>query len=231
LELRAVGKPVRVQWMRHDMTEWGPKAPAIVGHARAAVRDGAIAALDLTVRALDGGEISSHPDSAGNFLGGQLAGHANTKPRVEYAVYGKNSPACAIPALRASAELIAPLAPLVSPLRTTHLRDPEGPGTTFIVESFVDELAARAGAGPIAFRIAHLRDARQIAALRALAQAAGWQLVERVLFVPAHPGAMRHLAVLSAAADARDRERPARREPRLVRARSAGSCSRTLRSR
>ncbi|HYZ15476.1 MAG TPA: molybdopterin cofactor-binding domain-containing protein, partial [Candidatus Acidoferrum sp.] len=108
---RAAGKPVRVQWMRHDMTQWGPKAPAIVARARGLVRDGAIAALDLTVRAFNGGEISSHPDSAGNFLGGQLAGHANTKPRVEYAVYGKNSPAYAIPALRAQAELVAPLAP------------------------------------------------------------------------------------------------------------------------
>lgn len=172
---RAVGRPVRVQWMRSDMTQWGPKAPAIVGRLRGAVRDGKIAALALTVRAFNGGEISSHPDSAGNFLGGQLAGHANTKPRVEYAVYGKNSAAYDIPALHADAELVAPLAPAISPLRTTHLRDPEGPGTTFIVESFIDELAARAGADPVAFRIAHLKDARAIGVLRRAAQTAGWQ--------------------------------------------------------
>ena len=27
---KAVGKPVRVQWMRHDMTAWGAKGPACV---------------------------------------------------------------------------------------------------------------------------------------------------------------------------------------------------------
>jgi nicotinate dehydrogenase subunit B len=171
---RAVGKPVRVQWMRADMTTWGPKAPAIVGRLRGALRDGKIAALDLTIRAFNGGEISSHPDSAGNFLGGQLAGHANTKPRVEYALYGKNSAAYEIPALHALAELVAPLAPSISPLRTTHLRDPEGPGTTFIVESFIDELAAQAQADPVAFRVAHLRDSRAIGVLHKAAETAGW---------------------------------------------------------
>ncbi|HEX3465756.1 MAG TPA: molybdopterin cofactor-binding domain-containing protein [Candidatus Elarobacter sp.] len=172
---RAVGKPVRVQAMRSDTTQWGPKAPAIVAHLRGAVRDGAIAALDLTVRSFNGGEISSHPDSAGNFIGGQLAGHPNDKPRVEYAAYGRNSATYRIPALHAVAELIPPLVANGSPLRTTHLRDPEGPGTTFVIESFVDELAAKAGADPLAFRIAHLDDARQAGVLRAVATASQWR--------------------------------------------------------
>lgn len=171
----AVGKPVRVQATRADTTQWGPKAPAIVGHLRGAVRDGKIAALDLTLRSFNGGEISSHPDSAGNFIGGQLAGHANDKPRVEYAVYGKNSPAYRIPAVHAVAELVPPLLPAVSPLRTTHLRDLEGPGTTFIVESFIDELAAKTAADPLAFRLAHLADARHIGVLRAVAAASQWR--------------------------------------------------------
>ena len=172
---RAVGKPVRVQWMRSDMTMWGPKAPAMVGRLTGALRDGKIAALDLTIRAFNGGEISSHPDSAGNFIGGQIAGRTNDKPRVEYAVYGKNSGAYDVPTLHALAELVAPLAPTISPLRTTHLRDPEGPGTTFIIESFIDELAAHASADPIAFRIAHLSDPRAIDVLSQAATAAGWQ--------------------------------------------------------
>jgi nicotinate dehydrogenase subunit B len=172
---RAVRKPVRVQSTRSDTTQWGPKAPAIAARLKGAVRGGKISALDLTMRAFNGGEISSRPDSAGNFIGGQLTGRANTKPRVEYAVYGKNSAAYAIPALHAVAELVPPLAPHASPLRTTHLRDPEGPGTTFIVESFIDELAVRAGADPLAFRIAHLTDARQVGVLQQASDAFGWQ--------------------------------------------------------
>ncbi len=171
---RAVGKPVRVQWMRSDMTMWGPKAPAIVGRLCGAVAEGKMTTLDLTLRGFNGGEISSHPDSAGNFLAGQLAGHANDKPRVEFSVYGKNSGAYEVAALRASAELVAPLAPMVSPLRTTHMRDPEGPGTTFIVESFVDELAAAAKADPIAFRIAHLKDQRAIDVLTKAGASGDW---------------------------------------------------------
>ncbi|MEA2720761.1 MAG: nicotinate dehydrogenase subunit, partial [Candidatus Eremiobacteraeota bacterium] len=172
---RAAGKPVRVMSTRSDATQWGPKAPAIVGRLRGAVRDGKIAALDATMRAFNGGEISSHPDSAGNFIGGQLAGHANTKPRTEYTVYGANSAAYAIPALHAVAELVAPLVPNRSPLRTTHMRDPEGPGTTFIIESFIDELAFKAGADPLAFRIAHLDDPRHVNVLRKAGAAAGWE--------------------------------------------------------
>jgi len=160
---------------KHDADQGGFKAPAIVAKLRGAVKGGKIAGLDLTMRAFNGGEISSRPDSAGNFLAGQLAGHANDRPRVEYTVYGKNSAAYDIPALHALAELVAPLAPAVSPLRTTHLRDPEGPGTTFIVESFIDELAVKAGADPLAFRIAHLRDARQIGVLERVARASDWE--------------------------------------------------------
>ncbi len=172
---KAVGKPVRVQYMRSDATQWGPKAPAIVGKLRGAVKSGTIAGLDLTIRAFNGGEISSHPDSSGNFIGGQQAGHPNSKPRVEYAVYGDNSAAYDVPALHAVAELVAPLAPMLSPLRTTHMRDPEGPGTTFIVESFIDELAAKAKADPLAFRVAHLKDARSKNVLQTVAKAAQWQ--------------------------------------------------------
>ena len=171
---KSIGKPVRLQWMRSDMTMWGPKAPAMVGKLKAGIKDGKIAALDVIVRAFNGGEISSHPDSAGNFIGGQIAGHPNSKPRVEYAVYGKNSGAYDVPALHALAELVAPLAPAVSPLRTTHLRDPEGPGTTFIIESFIDELAALANADPVAFRIAHLSDPRAVDVINRAAANADW---------------------------------------------------------
>src|SRR6202012_177212 len=72
-------------------------------------------------------------------------------------------------------ELLSPFAPSSSPLRTAHMRDPEGPGITFIFESFIDELAAHAGADAIALRIKHLKEPRHIAALQIVAKAAGWQ--------------------------------------------------------
>ena len=59
-------------------------------------------------------------------------------------------------------------------MRTSHLRDPEGPATSFATESFMDEIAAVAGADPVEFRIKHLEDDRAKAVLTAAAQKAGW---------------------------------------------------------
>src|SRR2546422_10005123 len=59
----------------------------------------------------------------------------------------------AIPHRRMAAHVVS--LPLVweTPLRTGNLRDPNGPQSTFASESFIDELAAAAGADPVQFRL------------------------------------------------------------------------------
>ena len=47
-----------------------------------------------------------------------------------------------------------------SPLRTTHLRDPEDRPASFAVESFMDEIAAAAGADPVEFRLRYIQKTR-----------------------------------------------------------------------
>jgi CO/xanthine dehydrogenase Mo-binding subunit len=70
-----------------------------------------------------------------------------------------------------------------TPLRTGNLRDPNGPQVTFAFEAFIDELAAAADADPVKFRLDLLtrsteddifRRARSLAAVRAVAEADGW---------------------------------------------------------
>ena len=173
---RAAGHPVRVQSMRADNTQWGNKAPAIVARVRANVSDGTIVALDATLRQFNGNEIVSHPDVAGSFLAGQMAGFANPADTFEFGQYGANSGTYAIANVHAVAELIAPFAPRLSPLRTAHMRDPEGPGTTWVIESFIDELAAHAGADAVAFRRKHLTNARHADVLARAAEAADWDV-------------------------------------------------------
>jgi nicotinate dehydrogenase subunit B len=171
---RAIGRPVRVQSMRADNTQWGTKSPAMAGRMRGSLKDGGIVAFDAVIRQFNGNEIFSQPSVAGSFIAGQMAGFPNDAVVFEYGQYGDNSAKYEIPNVRATAELVAPFAPGNSPLRTAHMRDPEGPGTTFIVESFIDELAARAGMDAIAFRIKHLKAPRGIEALQTVAKAANW---------------------------------------------------------
>jgi CO/xanthine dehydrogenase Mo-binding subunit len=54
-----------------------------------------------------------------------------------------------------------------SPLRTSSLRSLGAYGNVFALESFIDELAAAAGADPVAFRREHLADARATAVIGA----------------------------------------------------------------
>ena len=62
-----------------------------------------------------------------------------------------------------------------SPFFTGPLRSPERLQNTFAHECFMDEIAARAKADPIAFRLKHLSEERISAALREVAKAANWQ--------------------------------------------------------
>lgn len=172
---KAVGKPVRVQWSRRDMTAWGTKGPAAVFDLAAALDSrGEITALQFASRAFSGGEIMFVPASACNYLGVQLTGIPNTTGVDEFAQWGVQAPPYVIGNVEAVAHVVAGFYDLASPLRSTHLRDPEGPATTFAVESFLDELAAAAGADPIEFRLRYLDNARAKAVLSAAAEKASW---------------------------------------------------------
>jgi nicotinate dehydrogenase subunit B len=172
---QAVGKPVRVQWMREDMTAWGPKGPAVVYDLAAGLDSrGEAVAMQFTSRAFSGGDIMYRPDAAGNYLGAQLAGVPNTTGVNEFAQWGDESAPYVFANLHATSHVVPAFYDTASPLRTTHLRDPEGPATAFAAESFMDEVAAAADVDPIEFRIKHLDDPRPIAALKAAAEKAGW---------------------------------------------------------
>ena len=172
---QAVGVPVRVQWSRADMTAWGGKGPATIVDLTAAF-DGAneVTALDYASRAFSGTEIVPQPNTAGNFLAGQLAGFVNKAPGEEYAQWGDVSSAYGFKNVRSTGSVVAPAFDSASPLRTTHLRDPGGPAGTFAGESFMDEMAVAAGMDPVAFRLKYIEEPRAKAVLSAAAEHAKW---------------------------------------------------------
>ena len=172
---KAVGKPVRVQWMRHDMTAWGAKGPACVFDLAGAIdTQGNVTGVRFVSRAFSGGEILYLPDAAGNYLGAQLTGIKNTTGVDEFADWGGAAPAYRFPNLDASSHVLAGFHDVASPLRSTHLRDPEGPATSFAVESFIDELAAAAGVDPLELRLKHIEEPRAKNALTVAAEKFGW---------------------------------------------------------
>src|SRR6267378_2592456 len=172
---QAVGKPVRVQWTREDMTAWGSKGPAVLCDLSAGLdAQGEVSAVQFTSRAFSGGETHFRPDAMGNYLGAQLTGIPNTTGVDEFAQWGVQAPPYSFRNIHAVAHVIPALYGTASPLRTTHLRDPEGPATSFAVESFVDEIAAAAGVDPLDFRLKYLDEPRAKAVLIAAAQKAGW---------------------------------------------------------
>jgi len=169
---REVGRPVRVQYDRAQGTAWTPKSPASVHRMRAAIgADGRIRGIEFISKAFTRQHIATNESNARDSLAGQMLGIA---PRATHS-FGIPANTYRFEAQCIGWETIAPLLDAASPLRTSHLRDPFGPQVHFASEGFMDECAAATGADPLEFRLAHVTDARDAAALRALGEAFGWQ--------------------------------------------------------
>jgi CO/xanthine dehydrogenase Mo-binding subunit len=168
---KAVGKPVRLQYMRDQGTGWDPKGPASTHKARVAFdASGKITAYEFSSKALSRVDVDTNGSKPYDTLAGQTQGVALKSgdgfgvPAESYAFDNK----------RTSWETIAPLLERSSPLRTSHLRDPVGPQIHFASESFMDEVAAAVNADPIEFRLRYITEARDIAVIKAAAEKANW---------------------------------------------------------
>jgi CO/xanthine dehydrogenase Mo-binding subunit len=169
---KAVGKPVRLQYMREQGTGWDPKGPASIHKARAAIDTaGKVTAYEFTSKGFSRVDVNTNGGKPYDTLSGQTLGVALKSgdgfgvPAESYAFDNK----------RLAWETIPPLLDRSSPLRTAHLRDPVGPQIHFASESFIDEVAAAVNADPIEFRLRHIKEPRDIAVIKAAAEAAKWE--------------------------------------------------------
>ncbi|MCK1429305.1 MULTISPECIES: molybdopterin cofactor-binding domain-containing protein [unclassified Bradyrhizobium] len=173
----AGGRPVRVQWSRHDEMAHAPFGAAMAieieadldadneivgwrhaiwsnGHAARpgrAAQPALLAATEITnpYRRL----ISTNPPPANG--GG---GDRNSVPLYD------------LPSWTVTSHRL-----LTMPVRTSALRTLGGQGNVFAIESLLDEVAALRGEDPIAFRLRHLRDERAKDVIRAAARRAQWK--------------------------------------------------------
>jgi nicotinate dehydrogenase subunit B len=168
---KAVGKPVRLQYMRDQGTGWDPKGPASIHKARAALdASGKVTAYEFTSKGFSRVDVNTNGGKPHDTLSGQTLGVALKSgdgfgvPAESYAFDNK----------RMAWETIAPLLDRSSPLRSAHLRDPVGPQIHFASESFMDEVAAAVNADPIEFRLRHIKEPRDVAVIKAAADKAKW---------------------------------------------------------
>ena len=164
---KATGKPVRVQWMREDEHGWDPKGPPQLLSLEGALGpDGSIAAWRTEMWL---------PKATANLpnvplLGPQDAGIAQAQGISTGLISQNGDPPYAVPNVDVIVHWLKD-----APLRPSNIRAPGKIANLFAVESFTDELAAKAGADPVEFRLRGLTDPRAIEVIKRAAALAGWQ--------------------------------------------------------
>ena len=186
---QAVGKPVRVQLSRKDEMAWDNFGTAYTIDQRAGLdAQGNIIAWDNESWSPTLGNRPG-PGTPGNVITGSLVGfqpepfHPRT-PSPDPTTFNNGSNA--VPSYVAGrvgganryTGIVSSERVLVhnvqSPFWTGPLRSPARLQNTFAHECFMDEMAARAKADPVAYRLRHLHDSRLIDVVNAAAKAANW---------------------------------------------------------
>jgi nicotinate dehydrogenase subunit B len=176
---RAVGKPVRVQWMREDEHGWDPKGPPQLLELAGTINpDGRIVdwRVDMWVPEATRG-LPNVPLLAPVAAGiGQTPG-LSTGLLTQNAETGYDAPAAiTIHWLKDS------------PLRPSNIRAPGKVANSLAVEGFVDELAAAARLDALEMRLRGLSDPRGLEVLKRAAAMMNWQA--RPSPAPAATGAL-----------------------------------------
>jgi nicotinate dehydrogenase subunit B len=166
-----LGRPVRVQHMRHEALAWDPKGTATINRSRIGLdASGKVVAYENISKAFsmeDCNTREQHP--ADTLVGMALGAPLNWRP-----AFGIPGNGYTFENARWGWEVIAPLMDRASPLRSTHIRDPFGLPILFGTESFLDEVAVATKSDPIDFRLRYLKDKREHELFAAAAKQYGW---------------------------------------------------------
>ena len=173
------GRPVLLKWSREDEHAWEPYGPAMRIALRADLdRGGEVrywsheTCSDTHVARWRPGATGS---PAGRYLAPRYLADAVAAPEsapnltTNGGIHRNATPPYAFPGIRIVKHLVHDL-----PLRVSALRTLGAYANVFAAESFMDELACKAGADPLDYRRRHLEDARTLAVLDAAAEGFGW---------------------------------------------------------
>jgi nicotinate dehydrogenase subunit B len=174
---RAVpGQAVRVQWTRQDEMCWSPLGSAMLARLSAGLDAGG--RIVTWRQDVWSNGFMGRPTMGGDprllalthLAGGRPMPPAPDMQPANWMGASRNSvPGYDIPGMHVIRHRL-----LDMPIRTSSLRSLGAHLNVFAIESFMDELAAAAGADPVRFRLAHLSDPRARRVLTEAADMAGW---------------------------------------------------------
>jgi CO/xanthine dehydrogenase Mo-binding subunit len=176
---QAVGKPVRVQWMRADDMQWSTQSPAAFSDVELAVDDhGKLAAyqVDHFMPAMQddrlvGAVIAGLPTQAApNVDGDFISTTANYNS--DGWLYGEA--ANVIERGHGTFQVGQKASPLAIGLRDHSMRTPGQFQQNYPRELAISEAAALAGVDAIQFRIDNTKEERAIGVLKAVRETSGW---------------------------------------------------------
>ena len=170
LASRAVGAPVKVMWSREDDIQQGYYRPAMMARLRGALdTDGRITAMYAQLSGPQMGRTFEHVTVRDNNDLFSVASLIDQPYAEHFAMDHRH---------------------LDVPMPLSPWRAVSSSQNGFFLESFIDELAAAAGADPVAFRRAHYREhPRHLAVLNRVAEMSQWD-------TPAPDGRHRGVAVV-----------------------------------
>jgi nicotinate dehydrogenase subunit B len=162
---KALGQPIRLQWMRQDETANSPKSPPTVADFQAMLDE------KSQLKAMRGdyyvgehvGPLHEFPLLASSEQGIELKGN----------FVGLHFQNAALP-YKLPQILIKTHQIRENIFRSSHLRTPGRLENSFCNESFLDEVIHAAGKDAIEWRLERLEDSRAIAVIEAVAKLANW---------------------------------------------------------
>ncbi|HEY5677769.1 MAG TPA: molybdopterin cofactor-binding domain-containing protein, partial [Myxococcales bacterium] len=171
----ANGRPVRLQWTREDEFAWEPYGPAMAVALEASLDgEGRIASWRHDLWSNGHTHRPGRPGKAVLLAAAELAEPFERAPAIDpplpFGGAQRNCiPGYAFPDVRVMHHYVRD-----SPVRGSSLRALGALGNVFGIESFMDELAAAAGAHPVEFRLRHLEDVRARGVVEEAVRRSNW---------------------------------------------------------
>jgi CO/xanthine dehydrogenase Mo-binding subunit len=176
IAMRYPGRHVRLQWERADEMTWEPYGSAMHIEVSADVDEqGDVRNWDYELWSCPHSSRPRDDKSAGNMIYAQHKQNPLPLPPIQ-SIPQPNGGADrnAVPLYAFESMQVHKHLTTTVPIRVSALRGLGAYANVFAIESFMDELALRAAADPLDYRLRQLDDERAIALLQELAQRSGW---------------------------------------------------------